>query len=76
MRKFILLLGGLFLLFLGAYSLPMEGIPYSKQRTARIGPFEASARTREKIGIPAPFGWMMVIAGAGLLLTGAYSKSK
>jgi hypothetical protein len=76
MRKFLLLLSGLFLLFLGAYSLPGEGIPYSKQRTAHIGPFEASARTRERIRIPTPIGWVLVLAGAGLLLTGAYSKGK
>ena len=76
MLKLLLLLGGLFLLFVGAYSLPEEGIPYTRQHTAHIGPFEASARTREKIGIPAPVGWMLVLAGAGLLLTGAYSKRK
>ena len=74
MFKFLLLLGGLFLLFVGAYALPGEGIPFSKQHTAHIGPFEATARTREKITIPAPIGWVLVLAGTGLLLTGAYSK--
>jgi hypothetical protein len=76
MRKFLLLLAGLALFFLGAYSLPQEGIPYSKLRTAKLGPFEASARTRESIHIPAPIGWMLVLAGTGLLLTGAYVKQK
>ena len=76
MLKFLLLLSGLFLLFLGAYALPGEGIPYMKQHTANIGPFEASARSREKISIPTPIGWILVLAGSGLLLTGAYSKGK
>jgi hypothetical protein len=76
MRKFLLLAAGLVVLFLGAYSLPQEGIPYSKVRTVKLGPFEASARTRERIDIPAPIGWILVAAGAGLLLTGAYVKSK
>lgn len=76
MRKFLLLAAGLVLLFLGAYSLPQEGIPYSKIRTAKLGPFEATARTRERIDIPAPIGWILVAAGAGLLLTGAYVKNK
>jgi hypothetical protein len=76
MRKFLLLLAGLVLLFLGAYSLPQEGIPYSKLRTAKLGPFEASARTRERIDIPAPVGWILVVAGSGLLLTAGYMKHK
>lgn len=76
MLKFLLLVGGLVLLFAGAYSLPQEGIPYSKQHVARLGPFEATARTREKISVPAPLGWMLTLAGAGLLLTGAYAKKK
>ena len=37
---------------------------------------EATARTRERIDIPAPIGWILVAAGAGLLLTGAYVKNK
>jgi len=74
MLKLLLLLGGLGLLFVGAYSLPEGGFPYSKQHTARLGPFEASARTREKIAIPAPVGWMLVLAGSGLALAGAYTK--
>ena len=76
MLKLLLLLSGLFLLFVGAYSLPEEGVPYMQQHTAHIGPFEASARTREKITIPAPIGWILVLAGAGLSLAGAYSKRK
>jgi hypothetical protein len=76
MLKILLLLAGLFLLFTGAYSLPGEGIPYSKLRTAHIGPFEARARTRETIPIPAPIGWGLVATGVGLLLIGAYSKRK
>lgn len=76
MRKFLLLVLGLCLLFLGAYSLPGAGIPYSKQHTAHLGPFEATARTREKIDIPTPIGWGLVLSGAGLLLAGAYVKGK
>jgi hypothetical protein len=76
MRKFLLLLAGLVLLFLGAYSLPQGGIPYSKLRTAKLGPFEASARTRERIDIPAPLGWLLVLAGSGLVLAGGYVKRK
>jgi hypothetical protein len=76
MRKFLLLLIGLGLLFLGAYSLPQEGIPYTKRHTAQLGPFQATARTRERIDIPAPIGWMLVIAGSGLLLAGAYTKAR
>ena len=60
MLKFTLVLCGLLLLFGGAYSLPLEGFPYTKQHTARLGPFEASARTRERIDVPAPLGWVLV----------------
>jgi hypothetical protein len=74
MRKLLLLLLGLVLLFLGAYSLPLGGIPFSRTHTAKLGPFEASARTPEKIDLPQPVGWMLVLAGSGLLLTGAYLK--
>ena len=74
MLKFCLLLGGLALFFVGAYSLPGEGFPFTRQHTAHLGPFEASARTREKISIPTPIGWVLVLAGAGLLLTGSYTK--
>nr|WP_320133425.1 hypothetical protein [uncultured Holophaga sp.] len=76
MRKFLLLLIGLVLLFLGAYALPLEGLPYSKSHTARLGPFEATARTRHKITIPAPVGWGLAVVGAGLVLAGAYRKAK
>ncbi|WP_005037678.1 hypothetical protein [Holophaga foetida] len=76
MRKPLMLLLGLFLLFLGAYSLPGEGLPYSRQHTARLGPFEASARSREKIPVPATIGWGLVVVGAGLVLFAAYKKGK
>jgi hypothetical protein len=76
MLKFLFLLAGLGLFFLGAYSLPEEGIPYLKLRTAHLGPFEASARTREKIDVPAPVGWVLVLAGTGLLLAGAYTGKR
>ena len=74
MLKFSLLLCGLLLLFSGAYTLPEEGIPYSRQHVARLGPFEASARTRERIHVPAPIGWGLVALGAGLALAGGYRK--
>jgi hypothetical protein len=76
MLKFCLIIMGLSLLFAGAFALPGEGFPYSRQHTAHLGPFEASARTRERIPIPAPIGWLLVVAGAGLVLTGAYSKGR
>ena len=76
MLKFTLVLCGLLLLFGGAYSLPLEGFPYTKQHTARLGPFEASARTRERIDVPAPLGWVLVAAGAGLVLAGAYTRKR
>lgn len=76
MRKFLFLFSGLILLFLGAYSLPGEGLPYSRRHIARLGPFEATARTRERITVPTPIGWGLVLVGAGLVLYGAYKKGK
>lgn len=76
MLKFTLVLCGLLLLFGGAYSLPLEGFPFTKQHTARLGPFEASARTRERIDVPAPLGWVLVAAGTGLVLAGAYTRKR
>ena len=76
MKKWFLLPGGLLLLFLGAYSLPMEGIPYTKTHTAKIGPFEASARTNEKINVPAYAGWALVITGVGLAWVGTCGKER
>jgi len=76
MLKFTLVLCGLLLLFGGAYSLPLEGFPYTKRHTARLGPFEASARTRERIDVPAPLGWVLVAVGTGLVLAGAYTRKR
>ena len=74
MRKALLVIGGLLLLFLGAYSLPDRGIPYTSTKTANLGLFEASARIPKKIELHPLVSWLLVAAGAGLAAAGAYGK--
>lgn len=74
MKKGILLFVGSLLLFIGAYALPEEGIPYTKEHKTQFGPFEASARTREKIDMSPWLAWTLVLAGVGMSVSAAYGK--
>ena len=74
MRKALLFTSGIVLLFLGAYSLPENGIPYTSTKTANLGLFEASARIPKKIEVHPLVSWLFVVVGAGLLGAAAYKK--
>ena len=74
MRKALLLVTGLILFFLGAYSLPERGIPYTSTKTANLGLFEASARIPKKIELHPLVSWLLVAGGAVLIGAGAYGK--
>lgn len=73
MKKTLLLLAGVVLLFVGAYSLPEGGVPY-KRKKFDIGIAEITTRQYEKIDMPAWLSWALVLGGAACVAAGGFAK--
>jgi hypothetical protein len=59
-----LLAGGILALIYGGFS-------YTRERhDAKIGPLEISVTEKQRVNVPVWAGVILVVAGAGLLLTG------
>ncbi|HEY0906327.1 MAG TPA: hypothetical protein VGE17_03940 [Methylophilus sp.] len=62
---------GLILITLGVLGLVYQGFSYeSKETVAKIGSLEASAEVTKEVEIPKPLSIILIVAGAGLALSG------
>jgi TRAP-type C4-dicarboxylate transport system permease small subunit len=60
----------LVLLAAGVLALAYGGFSYTRQtHDAKVGPLEISVSEKQRVNVPMWAGMVMVIAGAGLLLT-------
>lgn len=59
------------LLATGVLALAYGGFSYTKQtHDAKVGPLEISVTEKQRINVPVWAGVVLVVAGAGILLTG------
>jgi TRAP-type C4-dicarboxylate transport system permease small subunit len=59
------------LVALGVLALVYGGFSYTKQtHDAKLGPLEISVTEKQKVNVPVWAGVILVVGGAGLLLTG------
>jgi len=67
---------GIVLILGGVAALVFGGITYTKNETVLdVGPIELEAKSKESIPIPQIAAILAAIAGVGLVLVGARSKS-
>ena len=58
------------LLAAGVLALAYGGFSYTKQtHDAKVGPLEISVTEKQRVNVPVWAGVVLVVAGAGLLLT-------
>jgi hypothetical protein len=63
---------GIILIVLGVIALAYGGISYTKEeKVLDIGPFEATAKTRETIPLPPLLGGLALAGGVVLLIAGS-----
>ena len=59
------------LLAAGVLALVYGGFSYTKQtHDAKLGPLEISVTEKQRVNVPVWAGVVLVVAGAGILLTG------
>ena len=59
------------LLAAGVLALAYGGFSYTKQtHDAKVGPLEISVTEKQRVNVPVWAGVVLVVAGAGILLTG------
>lgn len=67
---------GIVLILGGVAALVFGGITYTKNETVLdVGPIELEAKSKESIPIPQIAAILAAVAGVGLVLVGARSKS-
>ena len=63
---------GIILIVLGVIALAYGGISYTKEeKVVDIGPFEATAKTRETIPLPPLLGGLALAGGIVLMIAGS-----
>jgi len=63
---------GIILIVLGVIALAYGGISYTKEeKVLDIGPFEATAKTRETIPLPPLLGGLALVGGVALMIAGS-----
>jgi hypothetical protein len=66
---------GIILIVLGVIALAYGGISYTKEETVLdIGPFEATAKTRETIPLPPLLGGLALAGGVALMIAGSRKR--
>ena len=66
---------GIILIVLGVIALAYGGISYTKEETVvDIGPFEATAKTRETIPLPPLLGGLALAGGVVLMIAGSRKR--
>ena len=66
---------GIILIVLGVIALAYGGISYTKEeKVLDIGPFEATAKTRETIPLPPLLGGLALAGGVVLLIAGSRKR--
>lgn len=59
------------LLAAGVLALAYGGFSYTRQtHDAKVGPLEISVSEKQRVNVPVWAGVVLVVAGAGILLTG------
>jgi hypothetical protein len=59
------------LLAAGVLALAYGGFSYTRQtHDAKVGPLEISVTEKQRVNVPVWAGVVLVVAGAGILLTG------
>ena len=63
---------GIILIVLGVIALAYGGISYTREeKVLDIGPFEATAKTRETIPLPPLLGGLALAGGVALMIAGS-----
>ena len=66
---------GIILIVLGVIALAYGGISYTKEeKVLDIGPFEATAKTRETIPLPPLLGGLALAGGVVLMIAGSRKR--
>lgn len=66
---------GILLIVLGVISLAYQGITYTRQRqVVKIGPIQATEKTKERIPLPPIVGGIALVGGVALVIAGSKSK--
>lgn len=66
---------GIILIVLGVIALAYGGISYTKEeKVLDIGPFEATAKTRETIPLPPLLGGLALAGGVALMIAGSRKR--
>ena len=66
---------GIILIVLGVIALAYGGISYTKEeKVVDIGPFEATAKTRETIPLPPLLGGLALAGGVVLMIAGSRKR--
>lgn len=66
---------GVVLALIGGGMLAYQGFYVTKEESVlKVGPLDVQAKTRERVTIPPAIGWICVIAGVAMIVSGAASK--
>ena len=69
------LIAGIALIVLGAAVLGYDHYTYTTtEQVLKIGPLTATAEKSHTVSFPPILGWLLVVAGAGVLIFGSRSK--
>lgn len=76
MKRNHLTIAGIVMLVLGSGILVYKSFPVTREETVlNVGPLDVKATTKERVPLPAPLGWTLVIGGVLALAGGAVWKS-
>ncbi len=66
---------GVIMILLGAGVLIYRGYNVTREETVlNVGPLDVKATTHERVPLPAPLGWALVIGGIVVLVGGVARK--
>lgn len=67
---------GIVMILLGAGVLVYRGYTVTREKTVlNVGPLDVKATTQERVPLPAPLGWTLLIGGIVVLVGGVTRKS-
>jgi len=66
---------GAAVLLLGIGMLVYRGFYVTKEESVlKVGPIDVKARTQERVSLPAPLAWALVVGGGLIVFSGATSR--
>lgn len=67
---------GIIMFLLGSGILVYKGFTVTREETVlNIGPLDVKATTKERVPLPTPLGWALLIGGAVVFAGGAIRKT-